>query len=147
MNYDDYDQPNRRGYDDYDRPNRNRYDDDDYDRDDWRRRERPSHSGLGVISVIIAILSGLGFFVLIAISAAIEVENPGALDDDQSPTTMMLGGGVCFSGFGFVVSLILGIVGLLQPNRFKMFPIIGTVLSIVALLGMAGLMLIGIAAG
>ena len=113
------------------------------------------HSGLGIASMIIGIISMLMgiigmVFAVYAIAQHPEIEHiqPG----DQPPPELIgimmafvcpICGGVVMS----IVGLILGIIGLVQTARLKLFAIIGTILNGLVVGGVLLLMLIGLVAG
>lgn len=92
-------------------------------------QEDKGHSGLGIASFIISILA---FFVVILFFAI-----------DASETTA--GAGICGAAFANLVGIGLGIAGVAQGDRKKVFAILGLVFNVLAILGVVGLMLIGIA--
>ena len=67
--------------------------------------------------------------------------------DEDSVGTILLGlimiGG-CFLAF---VGLILGVAGLFQKNRKRVFPVLGTAFNAMILLGVVGLVVVGLLIG
>lgn len=104
------------------------------------------HSGLGIASFIVSIFSGGLMFITVVIAGLIEASSPDGMDE-TSPVAMMVG----FAIFGFVgislIALVLGIVGLFQSDRKKIFALLGTIFSALTILGIAALILIGITMG
>jgi hypothetical protein len=103
------------------------------------------HSGLGIASFILALLSGVGLIVSITIAVLVEQKSPGALDHEGDEAValgvaVIVGAGMCLLG------LILGIIGCCQKDRKRVFAVIGTVLNGLILFGLCGLMSIGLAA-
>jgi hypothetical protein len=143
---DDYDgrpASRRRRYEDEDDERddrRRRYDDeDDYD---FRRRELP-HSGVGIASCVLALFAVLagGFSMVLAaavgfddIEAAIEAEEPEAM----LAALLFLGGGLIT-----LIGLTLGIAGMLQRDRNKLFAILGLCLNGLLFLCGLGMTLVG----
>ena len=121
--------------------------DDEYDEPIYRsRRGRLKSSGLGIASFVISILAGLEIITVFVIGIAIEVQNPGWADQ-ESPGLMLLGllimGGLIMS----FVGLVLGIIGLVQGQRSKVFPVLGLGFNGMIILGVIGLIVIGVLAG
>lgn len=100
------------------------------------------HSGLGIASFAVAILSGIGDFLFLIVVGVIGASNPNI--DDTSPLAMVVGlflfalVGISFIGLG------LGIVAVILPNRNKLFAWLGLVFNALVLLGVAGLVCVGL---
>ena len=104
------------------------------------------NSGLGIASFITSIFSGVLIFVVFVIAGVMEASSPGGIDEKSVSAIVV---GLFMFGFLFValVALGLGIVGLLQKDRKKLFAVLGIVFSSVTLVGTILLMLIGMAMG
>ncbi len=104
------------------------------------------HSGLGIASLILSILIGTTEFVMILVAAIIESASEAGMDEDSVGTILlgliMIGG--CFLAF---VGLILGVAGLFQKNRKRVFPVLGTAFNAMILLGVVGLVVVGLLIG
>lgn len=100
------------------------------------------HSGVGIASFVLSLLSGIGLFVLFGVAGYMEAQSPGGMSEDD-PTTMLLGVALIAGGMGQFLAFILGAVGLFQPNRKKIFAILGTIFSLLAILAFGGLMVLG----
>ena len=100
------------------------------------------HSGVGIASFVLSLLSGIGLFVLFGVAGYMEAQSPGGMSEDD-PTTMLLGVALIAGGLGQFLAFILGAVGLFQPNRKKIFAILGTIFSLLAILAFGGLMVLG----
>ena len=100
------------------------------------------HSGLGIASFIICLLSGISLLVLFGIAGYMGSQSPAGVDEDD-PATVFLGLALIAAGLGQLMSLVLGIVAMFQPNRKKIFAILGTIFSLMAVLGFGGLMVLG----
>jgi hypothetical protein len=107
--------------------------------------EEQKHSGLGIASFITSIVSGILIFLLIVIAGAMEVSTPGGMDE-KSAGAMMVGLFFVFLGAS-LVALGLGIAGLLQKDRKKIFAILGTIFSAVTIVGMIFIVMLGLAMG
>jgi len=108
--------------------------------------QEQKHSGLGIASFIISIVSGTCIFLIIVIGAVMEASIPGGIDEESAGAVML---GLFLFAFlsGDLLALGLGIGGLLQKDRNKIFAILGTVLSVVSLVGTIFLMILGFAFG
>lgn len=100
------------------------------------------HSGLGVASFVISLVAGIGLAVLILFAGVAESTTPGGLDDG-SVVAGVIGVLLLVMLMALVVALVLGIIGMTQRTRNKVFAILGTVFSSLALLGGVFLMLLG----
>lgn len=94
----------------------------------------PRHSRLGVASFALACLSGVSMFVLFVIVGYMETTQPGAMDDETA-APMIVG---LFS-IGLVllslVALGIGVGGLFQKGKRKLFAVLGTVISTLTVAG------------
>lgn len=108
--------------------------------------EVQKHSGLGVASFIISVVTGVLLFLLIVIAGAIEASTPGGMDE-ESATAVVIGLFVILFLCVMLVALGLGVAGLLQKERKKIFAILGVVFSVFFFVVTLLLMLIGLAMG
>lgn len=104
--------------------------------------EPMKNSGLGIASFITSILSGILIFILIVVAGIMETSTPGGINE-QSPQAIIVGLFILAFSFLCLVALGLGIAGLIQKNRKKLFAVLGTVFSTVTILGVIGLMILG----
>jgi hypothetical protein len=102
--------------------------------------ERP-HSGLGITSLVIALVVAIGLFVVFAVAGFLHHQGRGPRD----PATMLVGLMTIALLFVDIVALGLGIGALCQKNRRKLMGVLGVVISGCILLGTIGLMIIGLA--
>ena len=104
------------------------------------------HSGLGIASLILSILIGTTEFAMIVVAAIMESASTGGMDEESIGAIvlglMILGG--CVLAF---VGLILGVAGLFQKDRKKVFPAVGTAFNAIILLAVVGLIIIGLLIG
>ena len=100
------------------------------------------HSGVGIAAFIISLLMGFITFIVVVIAGVLETSSPGGIDQNSVAAAVV---GLLIIGCILVqlVALGLGIAGLVQKNRKKLFAILGTVFSGMTLLGVVFLMLIG----
>jgi hypothetical protein len=83
---------------------------------------------------------------MINIGIIMEMRKPGWADE-ESLQVMLFGlliiGGLVVS----LVGLVLGITGLVQPGRSKVFPVLGLGLNAVIIVGVIGIIVIGVLSG
>jgi hypothetical protein len=115
--------------------------------DDWydREFERPRHSSLGIVSLIIGGLVGILEFIAVLIAGILETTHPNEYFDENSPSPMgaLIGLGICG---GLVLCLVggaLGLAGVLQQRRNKLFAILGLILNAVIVCGVLFLLVLG----
>jgi hypothetical protein len=105
------------------------------------------HSGIGISSFILALAAGIGTFVVVVVAGAMAAAAGPQGINEQSPQAVVVGllliGGVLAS----LLALVLGIVGLCEKNRKKIFALLGTLLSGLTLLCVVGLFILGTMVG
>ena len=111
-----------------------------------RFRMEPKHSGFGIASLALSLVLGLLLFLLVVVAVVLEETTPGGIDE-KSPVVILLGLAMFASGFFDLVALVLGVVGLFQQHRKKVFAILGVIFSAGVLLVFFLLMVIGLLAG
>ncbi len=100
------------------------------------------HSGLGIASFILSVAIGVFDFVVVALAGMVEASTPGGMDE-ESVIAILIGifilGGLAanFAGVG------LGIAGLVQRGRKKVFSVLGLSFNAALVFGIIGLMIIG----
>ena len=104
------------------------------------------HSGIGITSFIMSIAGGVLTFILVVIAGVMEASAPGGMNEESVGAVLV---GLCLFGFMFLclVALGLGIAGLCQQDRNKIFAILGTIFSAMTIIGTIGLVIIGLALG
>ena len=106
--------------------------------------EQQKHSRLGIASFITSIVSGILIFLIIVIAGVMEASTPGGIDE-KSLGAMMVGL-FLFAFMGAdLVALGLGIGGLFQKEKKKIYAILGTVFSSVLLVPTIMLIMLGLA--
>jgi hypothetical protein len=126
---------------------------DRYSDDYRRRRDVPldayedddlswKHSRFGIASFCLALVGGTMGSVMVVIAGILETSTPGILDE-EGPEVMMVGGGFILGGLVLLLGLGLGIAGLCESRRKKVFAVLGLALNILALLGIGVLVVIG----
>jgi hypothetical protein len=96
------------------------------------------HSGLGIASFVISLIMAPALLVIVVMAALI------GSSDDESPANIIVG----LLALGSIALLLtgigLGIAGVLQKQRRRMFSVLGLVFNASLVLGILGLMLIGL---
>lgn len=104
-------------------------------------KEPQKHSGLGIAATVLGILAVIlamtGFGMAISNQEMLSTFNPDLADPqnltaEEQQVVMVFGLiGLCFLGGGLLtlLGLIMGLIGMFNKQRKKLFPILGTVLS------------------
>ncbi|GBU14828.1 hypothetical protein AwPolaro_02060 [Polaromonas sp.] len=100
------------------------------------------HSGFGIASVATSLIADAVFFFLVVVSVIMEADSPNGLDQD-SPMAIVIGLMLLLALAAQCVALGLGIAGLAQNERAKLFSVLGTVFSVTSLIGCSMLLIIG----
>jgi hypothetical protein len=100
------------------------------------------HSGLGITAFIMSLVMGLITFIVVIIAGVLETSSPGGMDEN-AVAAMVVGFLIIGCILVQLVALGLGIAGLIQKNRKKIFAVLETVFSGMTILGVVFLMLIG----
>ena len=104
------------------------------------------HSGVGIASFVTSIVAGVLIFLLVIIAGFLEVSTPGGMDEESIAAVLI--GLFLFAFLGAeLVALGLGIGGLIQKDRKKIFAILGVVFSATALLITLFILFLGLAMG
>ncbi len=110
---------------------------------------RPKHSGLGITSLVISIVCGLLTVGVIAFAGYVSYQAEMAPTGGAPGESTMLAVGICVLavlGLSFA-GLCLGIVGMIQGNRLRLFAVLGTVMNALIVFFFCGLMMLGMVAG
>jgi len=127
-----------------------RYPDDDrYDRyadDDPRdfrprRRKKRRHSELGIASCAVAVLAGAVIF-LTFVFAGVVTAREGDLNEND-PRAMAAGCALFTGGALALIGVVLGIVGVMQQRRIKLFAGLGLGFNACIVLGVATITILG----
>lgn len=102
-------------------------------------------SGLGIASFIIALVGGFVMFAVFGIAGYLEHTMDGGMTE-ESPEAVLVGLAMMGDGLLVLLGLGLGIAGLFQSDRKKLFAILGLALNGLIVLGAAGLVAIGMLA-
>lgn len=105
--------------------------------------ETKKHSGFGIASFITSIVSAILIFILMLFAGFIAASSPGGMDQSSTAAVIV---GLFLIAFLFLslVALGLGIVGLFQKKRKKIFSVLGTIFSAVTIICAVSVMIIGI---
>lgn len=101
----------------------------------------PAHSGLGIASFIISLAAGFTLLVLFGVAGVLESQHGGL--DEESAAAIVLGLVMVIAVLAQLLALGLGIAGMVQTERNKLFGVLGTVFSTTGLLGCLLLLLFG----
>jgi hypothetical protein len=95
-------------------------------RPQYQQVERLPHSGLGIASLVVGLVSAVLFSVYVA---AYAVSNRGQFDPSGIAAVLLLVLFLVESTVGSAVALALGIAALLQKQRSRLFAVLGVVFS------------------
>ena len=98
-------------------------------------------SWLGISSFVMSIIFGLIMFGLVVASAVLATREGGMSED--SVEAIVIGLAILGCGFAILVGLGLGIAGLFQPQRSKVFSILGIIFNAAIVLVVGALFVIG----
>lgn len=102
------------------------------------------HSGYGIASTILGCGTLVALFAGFMAVGLMQQQNPN-IDPNSSPTIMVLSLSICFGGPLFhLIGLVLGLIGVFQPDRQKLFGVMGTVINALVVFGMLALVLLGV---
>lgn len=101
------------------------------------------HSGLGISSFIISAATGVAMFVLIMLAGVLETTTAGGMDEESVAAVLI---GLFMFGFLFIdlLAVGLGIAGLFQKDRKKIFAILGVVIAVATILMTLLLLVVGL---
>jgi hypothetical protein len=101
------------------------------------------YSGTGIASFAISIGAGLAMFGVFAIAGVMQASKPGGMDEKSAGAIVV---GLCMIGLlGIdVVAAGLGVAGLLQTDRKKLFAVLGTIFSSLTIACTLALILLGL---
>jgi hypothetical protein len=99
------------------------------------------YSGIGLASFIIGILIGIFELAMLVLAAVLAQQKTSS----SSPVMEVAGCGMLLGLAVNLIGVILGIIGVRQADRKKVFAILGLCINAMTLLGVAGLILVGLA--
>jgi hypothetical protein len=100
------------------------------------------HSGLGIASFVVSLLIGASEFLLIMIAGVLEAATPGGMDN-ESLIVLFIGLFVIVGLFANLAGVGLGIAGLVQRDRKKVFSALGVVFNGTVIFGLTMLLILG----
>ncbi len=106
--------------------------------------EPMKQSGLGIASFVSSVLLGGLLIVLVMVAGILETMDPGAFNP-ESAAAMILGFLLIGTAFLELVPIGLGIAGIVQKQRKKIFAFFGIAISIASIAGLGILFIIGTA--
>jgi hypothetical protein len=124
--------------------------------------ERRGQSRMGIASLVLAVLTTALIVVLIVVVVAVGGEVIGSNPQNLTPQDLqrnlesspgvtaalgIAGLGFFLSPFLYLIGLVLGIAGLIQGRRKKLFAGLGAAFNGLAILAIAGLFALGAAVG
>lgn len=101
------------------------------------------HSGMGIASFIMSLLLGPGLFLLVIIAGVLQASTPGGIDN-TSPAAVFLGLIMLFTAGLTLIGIGLGIAGVVQKKRKKIFAVLGLIFNSVVVLAFLLLMIVGL---
>lgn len=100
------------------------------------------HSGIGIAAFITSVVASIFLVLMVVVAGVMEVATPGGLNEESVPA-MVLGLFIIVLLVMDLVALGLGIAGLFQKDRKKLFAILGTTFSAATIIGILFLIVIG----
>ncbi|MBB3226907.1 hypothetical protein FHW69_001508 [Luteibacter sp. Sphag1AF] len=101
---------------------------------------RVPHSGPGIASFVVALISGCGIVLCLGITSMLVADGQS---DETTDAFSLLGMGMFLFLIGALVGVALGLVGLRRPGRRRTLAAVGLVFNGFILLGSAALMALG----
>ncbi len=105
-----------------------------------------SHSRMGIASLVLAILVGVLVFLIIAGAGVLKASTPGGMDEDTT-LVVLIGFAVIGCLLANLVGLGLGIAGLIQLRRKKLFTLLGAIFNGLVVLVVLAVIVLGLALG
>lgn len=105
-----------------------------------------AHSGIGIASFVLGVIALFCLFGVVITAGVLQTSTPGGVPED-SPLSFVVGSLVLLFMLLALLALCLGIAGLVQRNRRKLFAVLGLALSVLSLVSTAGLIFLGLATG
>jgi membrane glycosyltransferase len=102
------------------------------------------HSGLGIVSTLIAVVAGLGMLGAFVYAGMLGME-AGGQPSETDPRVMAVGLAITACGALLLLGGLLGVAGLFVGERRRLFAWIGTILCGLPLLLAIALMVLGLA--
>jgi hypothetical protein len=90
---------------------------------------QPKHSGHGIASFAISCCVAVGAVAWIVYLFFVITTKPEIVEDDNAPEVLAIGLSLITLGVANLVALVLGIAGIAQTDRKRLFAILGTIIS------------------
>ncbi len=103
------------------------------------------HSGLGKASFVISTASVVAIFGSLVVATTIKASNPGMIEPGSGGSAL-LGVVLILAMTGLFTALGLGVSGLFQQHRARLFPVLGILVSLSAMSGLAVMITVGLLA-
>ena len=100
------------------------------------------HSGFGIASFIISVAIGMFDFAVIVFAGLIEGSTPGGMDE-ESVVAILIGLFILGGMAANMAGAGLGIAGLVQRDRKKVFAVLGLAFNTAVIFGVIFLMILG----
>jgi hypothetical protein len=101
-----------------------------------------NHSGVGIASFVMSIAVGVFDFAVIVLAGFVEASTPGGMDE-ESVVAVLIGLAIFAGMFANLAGIGLGVAGLVQRGRKKVFAALGLAFNSLAILGIVFLMILG----
>jgi hypothetical protein len=101
------------------------------------------HSELGIASFIISLIAGIALMVIVFSAGIIEATTPGGMDESSLQAVLIGLSMYIFIGLA-MVALGLGLAGLVQKGHRKIFALLGTIFSVVAIINTLLILFVGL---
>ena len=106
---------------------------------------QPPHSGLGIASVVLTVFAGLGIFAAFIAAAVMGEQNRHVNEGNLWMIVPVCGMILCV--LVSAIGGLLGLIGMFQSDRQKLFPILGCLFAAIECGGVLGIIAIGLAFG
>lgn len=108
--------------------------------------DRIRHSGFGIVSLIISVLVGAYSLCPLAVAGIVEATTTRGMSKESWVVAVI--GLFLILGLGMsLLGIELGIAGLIQRDRKRVFPILGLVFNSVATIALVAIIVIGVTFG
>lgn len=111
----------------------------------WASPQR-RQSGLGLTSLFMSLVIGLGMIAAVFYAGFLESTTPGGIDEESS-VAIFVGLVILIGMLGNFIGIVLAAVGLAQRDRAKTAAVLGLSFNAVCLVGIIGLMILGTLVG
>ena len=101
------------------------------------------HSGVGIASAVVAVLSGLSVVATFTVAVVLTVNDPTVFDDEEGPATVALGFLLVLAVILSLIGLGLGIGAVMQRDHKKTLGVVGLILNGAIVVGVVGLIVLG----